>query len=66
MAEWSFHVEQGGMIVASGFAPDRDTAMREANHYAMMYSTDGRVKWSVNECHSSRSLPSAQREKNDG
>jgi hypothetical protein len=36
VAEWKFEVEQDKMIVASGTAPDRDTAMREANHYAIM------------------------------
>lgn len=50
MSNWAFYVHQDDMVVASGFAPDRDTAMREANHYAMMYSTEGKVKWSIRKC----------------
>lgn len=38
---WIFEVMQGGQVVAEGDAPDRDTALREAGHYVMMYGQDG-------------------------
>lgn len=41
MERWEFEVHQGGMVVAAGEAPDRDTAIREAGHYTMMYGQDG-------------------------
>jgi hypothetical protein len=37
---WRFKVEQDGMEVAGGYAPDEETARREALHYAMMYAGD--------------------------
>jgi hypothetical protein len=40
-SEWEFEVEQEGLIVAEGSAPDEETARREAMHYAMMYVQDG-------------------------
>jgi hypothetical protein len=42
-----FSVMQDGLKVASGECPDRETAEREANHYAMMYGQDGPVKVKV-------------------
>lgn len=49
MSEMSFvfSVEQDGMIVASGEAPTREEAEREASHYAMMYAQDGAVNVTV-------------------
>lgn len=41
MARWKFTIEQGGMTVASGSAGDRDTALREAAHYTVVYGQDG-------------------------
>lgn len=38
---WEFQVMQGGIVVAEGDAPDRDSALREAGHYVMMYGQDG-------------------------
>jgi hypothetical protein len=38
---WEFEVFENGMAVAWGDAPDRDTALREASHYVMMYGQDG-------------------------
>jgi hypothetical protein len=44
---YRFSVMQDGLKVASGECPDRETAEREANHYAMMYGQDGPVKVKV-------------------
>lgn len=41
---WIFEVIQDGMVVAEGDCSDRDTALREAGHYVMMYGQDGEVK----------------------
>lgn len=38
---WLFEVVQDGTVVASGDCSDRDTAIREAGHYVMMYGQDG-------------------------
>jgi hypothetical protein len=38
---WGFAVADNGQVVAMGDAPDRDTAIREAGHYLMMYGQDG-------------------------
>lgn len=38
---WLFEVIQDRAVVAEGEAPDRDTALREAGHYVMMYGQDG-------------------------
>lgn len=38
---WVFEVEQRGMVVACGDAPDRDSALREATHYVHIYGQDG-------------------------
>lgn len=46
---WVFEVEQDGKVVASGSAPDRDTALREAGHYVMMYGQDGDCQAIVRE-----------------
>lgn len=40
----SFEIEQNGVIVASGDAPDAATAEREGFHYAVMFAQDGPVK----------------------
>ena len=44
MERWIFEVMQNGEVVADGDAPDRETALREAAHYCMMYGQDGPVK----------------------
>lgn len=44
----SFSVWQDGMKVAGGFGP-LDHVLREASHYALMYSDDGPVKVIVRE-----------------
>lgn len=45
MAErWIFEVIQFGMVMAEGSCPDKDTAIREAGHYTMMYGQDGECK----------------------
>jgi hypothetical protein len=41
MDRWVFAVAESGQIVASGDAPDRETALREAAHYVRMYGQDG-------------------------
>lgn len=41
---WLFEVIQDGMVVASGDCTDRDTALREAGHYVMIYGQDGECK----------------------
>ena len=50
MSEYVFYVRQNGEVEAKGFCPDRETAEREAGHYAMMYSQDGPVKVSIRKC----------------
>ncbi len=49
MERWIFEVEQNGMIVAEGDAPDRDAALREAAHYVAIYSQDGPATAMVRE-----------------
>ena len=44
---WIFKIEQDSQVVASGSAPTKFTAMREAAHYTMMYGHDGPVKTTV-------------------
>lgn len=39
--QWDFEVTENGQWVAGGSAPDRDSALREAAHYVMMYGQDG-------------------------
>lgn len=34
-------IKQGGIIVASVDAPSKETAEREIQHYALMYSEEG-------------------------
>ncbi len=41
---WLFAIKQGGSIVVQGGAGDRETAAREAKHYAAIYSQDGPVQ----------------------
>ena len=36
-----FNLRQDGMIVASVSGPDREQALREIMHYALVYSEDG-------------------------
>ena len=50
MSDFKFKVVQNGEVQASGYASDRTTAEREANHYAMMYGQDGPVKVTVRKC----------------
>lgn len=38
---WKFDVTENGQWVAGGETHDRDTALREAKHYVMMYGQDG-------------------------
>lgn len=38
---WKFEVTENGQWVAGGEANDRDSALREAAHYGMMYRQDG-------------------------
>lgn len=41
MERWKFEVTENGQWVAGGEAPDRESALREAGHYVMMYGQDG-------------------------
>lgn len=38
---WKFEVTENGAWVAGGVAPTYDDALREAQHYGMMYQQDG-------------------------
>lgn len=42
--EYEFEILQDGMVVASGSCANRDRAIAEAHHYAMMYGQDGPVE----------------------
>lgn len=44
MDDVEFEVWQDGIPVASAAARDRDTALREARHYAAVYGQDGPVE----------------------
>ena len=39
-----YELEQDGMIVASVDCEDEETAMKEIQHYALMYCQDGEVE----------------------
>lgn len=41
---WRFKIEQDGIKVAGGGAPDIDAAWRELTHYVAQYAQDGPVK----------------------
>jgi hypothetical protein len=57
---WVFEVMENGQVVAEGETGDRDTALREAGHYVMMYGQDGGdVKAIVRE-HTPADLPCAK------
>lgn len=43
-----FAIWQDGVKVAGGEAPDYQTALREGQHYAMMYAQDAPVRLTVN------------------
>lgn len=45
---WYVEERDSGLRVASGSAPDDDTAIQEATHYAMMYAQDGPILMRVN------------------
>jgi hypothetical protein len=38
---WKFEVTENGQWVVGGETGDRDSAVREAGHYTMMYGQDG-------------------------
>lgn len=42
--EYEFELIQGGINVAGSSSKDRETALREIEHYALMYSEDGPVE----------------------
>ncbi len=44
MERYIAQLKQGGIIVAEVDAPTKEQAIKEINHYAMMYSEDGEVK----------------------
>ena len=58
---WIFEVVQGGMVVASGEATDRDTALHDAGHYVMMYGQDGEAKAIVRRPGDKRALVAKRR-----
>ena len=41
---WRWRIKQGGMAVASGAAPDRQSMMREMSRCAMVYGQDGPIE----------------------
>lgn len=43
-SEYQFEVWQGGLMVVQGYAPDEETAIKEAAHYGMVYRQDGPVE----------------------
>ncbi len=51
MKRYIAQLKQGGIIVAEVDAPTEEEAIREINHYFMMYSQDGEVeiikKWKL-------------------
>lgn len=44
MKNYSFELEQDGMVVASGSGPDEKRVHVEGMHYAAIYSQDGPCK----------------------
>lgn len=57
MNRWRFKITENGSWVAGGDCSDRDTALREAAHYAMQYGQDGgEVRGEVWEVGSKRRL----------
>ena len=49
LVEYEYEVWQDGDVQAGGSAPDYASAQSEANHYAMMYVTDGPVEVRIYE-----------------
>lgn len=37
MSKWAWQIKQNGLIVAKGFANDKETAVTEASHYTNQY-----------------------------
>lgn len=44
MKRYTCQLKQDGMIVAEVDAPTKEGALKEIQHYAMMYSQDGEVE----------------------
>lgn len=42
--QWDYQLWQDGVMVAAVSAGNKEDALREINHYAMMYSQDGPVE----------------------
>lgn len=55
-----FELWQGGLMVAAVESPDKDRALLEAGHYAMIYSQDGPVEIKIKRRRTSM-LPLEQR-----